>query len=317
VGWTGSPPDSEFLIARAEAEGAQAGGDGVRTEGDAQAGHVRAATGGADAETEGAGAEPRVGISLQRSGRAGKRSRLAWGTLAAAFVAVGFGLGVLADRTDVFSPGVDSEITTGPGELTTVTLSDGTAVRMGPSSHLRLSQEGDDWVATLEGRAFFGVVPDASRTFTVRTRYGEAIAIGTRFEVSTGEEEFRVVVVEGHVRVSAADAAVDLEEGLMSLSAAGLAPVTSRVEDMAGVLDWMGQSLLFRETPLGKAIGEIERVYGVEILLDDPALADLTVTATFTGQGLESVISVVCGIIGAECSMEGAQVHVRAETRET
>jgi transmembrane sensor len=306
--WAGPPPDSEFLIRRAESEGSRYG-ELARV----PAGPGAAARGVPEGEGDVPSEDQRSGTGVTRADR--RRRRIAWGTLAAVFVAVGFGLGVLADRDEAWGPATDSEITTGPGELTTVTLSDGTAVRMGPSSQLRITQEGDDWVATLEGRAFFGVVPDAARTFTVRTRYGDAIAIGTRFEVSTEEEEFRVVVVEGHVRVSAADAAVDLEEGLMSRSTEGLAPVATPIPDLAGVLDWMGQSLLFRETPLGKAIQEIQRLYGVEVLLEDPALAEMTVTATFTGQGLDDVISVLCGIVGAECTLDEDRVRMRSEAR--
>lgn len=246
-------------------------------------------------------------------GRTPGRRRRALSTIAAAAVitALAFGLGTFTERA---RSGLDSleatEVTTGAGELTTVTLSDGTAVRVGPQSRLQVFREGETRVVQLDGRAFFSVAPDRARQFVVRTRYGDATALGTRFEVRTERLELRVLVVEGSVRVSAEGADVDMSAGMMSRSADGERPTTTWVEDPDDLLDWMGRALMFRSTRLGEVVTEIEREYGVEVDLVDPRLLDLAVTATFTDQDLESVVSVICGIIGAECSVNADSVRI-------
>lgn len=218
-----------------------------------------------------------------------------------AAVLVGGAFTFALTRGSQVGTGPYGEIVTGAGERATVNLWDGTAVRLGPQSKLRMEREGEAPVAWVEGLAFFGVQPDSTRNFTIRTPHGEVTALGTRFEVSTEGDELRVLVVEGTVRVTSAGVSLELGEGLMSRSAADAPPVVSRIEDAHRLLDWMGQMLVFRETQLARAIEEIEYRYGVEVELEDPALAELTVTATFTDQPVEHVILVMCQVLGAEC----------------
>lgn len=247
-----------------------------------------------------------------RSGRA--RTGLNQALSAAAVIAaLGFGY-LVAQWTS--SPSAETlaqqtELTTGDGERTTVNLWDGTAVRLGPRSTLRVLRNGNDAVARLEGRAFFGVSHDPSRTFTVETEHGQALALGTRFEVQTEEDELRVLVVEGNVRVSSAGTPVDVEEGRVSRSAERVPPSTSLVENIDELLDWMGPVLIFRETPLERAVAEIEHRYGVTVHVEDPIRGDMPVTATFTDQPAENVLFVVCEIIGAECVVEADQFRIR------
>src|SRR5690606_7486354 len=98
--------------------------------------------------------------------------------------------------------------------------------------------------------------------------------------------------------------AVELSEGLMSESRDGAPPSTSRVEDVHEHLAWLGTTLMFRNTPLGRAIAEIENRYRVDVALDAAELEDLTVTATFTEQRAEQVVFVICEMIGARCVVD-------------
>jgi ferric-dicitrate binding protein FerR (iron transport regulator) len=117
-------------------------------------------------------------------------------------------------------------------------------------------------------------------------------------------------VVDGKVSVSAGGAAAELGAGEMSRSPGGAPPSTSKVEDAFALLDWMGSTLVFQRTPLNRAIREIERRYGVAVVLEDPKLGELAVTATFTDQVLEEVVLVLCEIIGGRCSVEQDRVRI-------
>ena len=228
---------------------------------------------------------------------------------AAALVVVGFGLGqmTVSDQGAFLS---SSEIVTGAGEMTTVSLGDGSTIRLGPRSRLRLVEQQGQRFAHLDGRAFFGVESDPARRFTVQTAYGDAEVFGTRFEVRTEQDEFRVLVVEGSVEVSAGGSEVRLSESEMSRSLNGSSPTTERVADVFQHLDWLGNTLVFQATPVDRAFSEIERRYGVEFVIDDPSVSRLTVTAVFTGQSVEDVVQIVCQIIGARCVTEDGRVRV-------
>jgi transmembrane sensor len=232
--------------------------------------------------------------------------------LAAAFVPVGFALAHLLGSDKVIpGPLSESEITTGAGEMTTIELAGGTSIRVGPRSRLRLSQGDEGLVADLNGRAFFGIKSDGAETFAVRTRHGTAFILGTRLEVRSEGEEFRVLVVDGAVRVAVGETTTDLLAGEMSRSLNGRPPVVFPVDDVYAHLEWMGNAMVFQATPLEKVIAEIERRYGVQVVLESPALADFTVTAAFTDQELGHVVAVICEIIGARCSIENGSVLIR------
>jgi len=277
-------PDPEAIIARAEAE-----------------------LGGAGAERY---AAPPVGEERPEVGSPSSwRRRAVVGALAAGLVAVGFGVGALTGEADAPTLLSETEIVTGAGEMTTLSLGDGSSIRVGPQSRLRLSEEEGRRMAWLEGRAFFGVHADAQRPFTVKTSRGEAEVLGTRFEVRT-EEEFRVLVVDGSVSVSTGGTELQLSEGEMSRSVEGRQPSTERVADVYEYLDWLGNAIVFQATPFERALREIERRYGVDVSLEDPALGDMTVTATFTGRPVEQVIFVLCEIVNATCTIDEDRIRV-------
>lgn len=193
------------------------------------------------------------------------------------------------------------QVATAANEVTTINLSDGSGIRVGPGSRVQITEGTDRITIHLEGRAFFGVPPDQSRRFVVTTPLGEAAVLGTRFEVRSEDEEFRVLVVEGAVHVLAGQSEAELRAGEMGRSIQGSIPTTSEVDDVAGELDWLGNALFFQATPLATALREVEERFEVMIHLEAPTLADQTVTASFVDQEAKEVLAVLCAIVGAQC----------------
>jgi transmembrane sensor len=227
------------------------------------------------------------------------------------FIPMGFGLGWLAGGgRQVASVMPENEIITGDGEMATVTMPDGSSIRLGPRSRLRLRAEKDARLAWLQGRAFFGIAPDPSRPVIVRTEHGEVTVLGTRFEIRDEDVEFRVMVVEGSVQVSAGGEDAQLQAGEMSRARSGEALGVSAVEDVYAELSWMGNALVFQSTPLPSVIREIELRYGVTVLLLSPSLAELTVTATLTDLQVHDVAMIVCEIIGARCFIDADTIRM-------
>lgn len=259
----------------------------------------------------------RDGLELERSrprtrGGPTRRSRIVgWGAAAAALVALGFGIAHLAGTVGGDpSPVLAGEIETGDAEMTTLTLSDGSSVRLGPRSHLRFRESEEERTLYLQGRAFFGVEHDPSREFVVETDYGRAVAVGTRFEVRTDREDFRVLTVDGRVAVSAGGVELELGEHEMSSASPGRRPSKSRVSDVYEELRWMGNHLVFRATPLRRAVEELERRYGVQVSIERPDLEDFPVTATFTGDAVEDVVLVLCEIARVRCEFDEDRIRI-------
>ncbi len=92
---------------------------------------------------------------------------------------------------------------TGVAEIETLHLEDGSSVRLGPGSALRVAfSSGERRVQILAGEALFDVTADATRPFRVVTRDAVTTVIGTRFDVSLLEASTSVVVARGHVQVA-------------------------------------------------------------------------------------------------------------------
>ena len=242
--------------------------------------------------------------------RVWRRWRIAAGSVAAAAVlAVAATLGRMtaSDSGALLAP---AEIITGPSELATVQLGDGSVVRLAPSSRLRVGGAGEERDVTLEGRAFFAIARDDDHAFLVRTSAGVARVLGTRFEVAAEGEDLELTVVEGRVALDAPGNSVEVEGGERSRVAARVASAPQRVAEAERELAWVGTFLAFQSTPLADAMREVERIYGLHVTITDSVLARQTVTATFTSQRSESVVSVLCSVVSARCATTGDTVRV-------
>ena len=261
---------------------------------------------------------------VRRIARA-RRTASVWrrvGLAAAAALVVGVGLSIAYFGSDrepapLLSFGAN-EYHTGNDERATVRLADGSIVRLAPSSRLRITGNKRAREVALNGRAFFAVASDPRFPFVVRTDAGDAHVLGTRFEVGVSNGELRVVVVEGRVEVKARDRTIEVTGGQMALAADGQEPSVVDV-DVHPMLQWMGQALVFQETPLGEAIREIQLLYGAEIHLRDEELSRRMITAWFVDEPFQDVMAIVCRVTQVKCSIgaNSAEITTRVDSAAT
>jgi len=196
----------------------------------------------------------------------------------------------------------EAVFTTGQDQTSTVTLLDGSVVRLGPDSRLQI-WTADNRSVSLDGAAFFAVASDSSNPFTIRTESGDAEVLGTRFELRAEPESLRLVVVEGRVALEAEGQRVEVEKGAMSSILRGSVPELPRVADVWDLLDWSGGLLIFQTTPLAQVMEEVSVHFGVSVNIGDSALARRTVTAWFDDETVEEVVGTICQVVGATCTI--------------
>jgi transmembrane sensor len=189
----------------------------------------------------------------------------------------------------------ERSIATELGEWKTVTLADGSELRLGPNTLLKFDI-GDEQrtVALVRGEANFKVAKDATRPFVVEAKAFAVRAVGTEFAVSHRKHELVVTVSEGLVRVakrarSAKPSAVD--DGPLELSVPIGAdhqlrivdtwPVTPSRIDVRSALAWRDQQLTFQSgDTLADAVDEFNLRNRVQLQID-PRVANLPVRSTF------------------------------------
>lgn len=207
------------------------------------------------------------------------------------------------------------EFVTGTAETATVTLRDGTVVRLGPQSRLWLSGRGRTREVSLRGRAFFAVAKDPARPFRIETTAGQVEVLGTRFEIRTADDDMRVVVVEGRVALAGRGGRAEVQAGEMRRIVAGTALPAVKIPDIASAVNWLGDFLAFQETPLGDAAREIEQLYGTRIEITDSTLAAQTITTWFADQPIEQVMTIFCMVAEARCIERDGRITVGPERR--
>ncbi len=229
--------------------------------------------------------------------------------LIAGAAAAGLAAGVFAPRQSTPKNGWGvTDISTGSAEMTTLQLGDGSVVRLAPSTRLRVTQSDSTRDVTLEGKAFFVVAKIPERPFVVHTSIGNARVLGTRFELATNERDLRLVVVEGRVALSSGADKVEVHGGEQGGVRGQQLIAPTPVANAKEMEQWVGKFLVFQSTPVRDVAREIERVYGVHVVITDSILAGQTVTATFTDQPVARVVEDLCSVVSAKCDSRPNQV---------
>lgn len=204
------------------------------------------------------------------------------------------------------------EVVTGASESTTVRLGDGSVVRLGPGSRLRVIADQGSREVWMEGRAYFSVARDESRPFRIRTHAGDAVVLGTRFDLEARADDMRVVVVEGAVKMGAAGSEVEVAAREIGTVGDGGAPQrrSADVEEIDRELAWVGSFIAFENTPLSQAADELSRRFGVPVVVLDTTLARETVRGTFTDEPLDEITRVLCRAVSVHCSVQDGRVTI-------
>ncbi|MEX2528232.1 MAG: FecR domain-containing protein [Gemmatimonadota bacterium] len=195
------------------------------------------------------------------------------------------------------------EIRTVTGEMATAELADGTVIRLAPNSVLRFDPERPHREVWLEGRAFFSVHHNPAQPFRVRTPTGDAVVLGTRFDMQVRPEGIQVAVVEGVVEMDAGPGPVRVEAGQVGRLTEENQVVVEASADILARLDWVGQFMAFERTPLTQVALEVERLYGLPVDIIGHELAARTVTGAYEGRTFEQTLEVICLVVGAHCQI--------------
>lgn len=190
---------------------------------------------------------------------------------------------------------LDRTLQTELGEWRTVQLTDGTQVRIGPDSRLRIAF-GDDHrtVRLLRGEALFNVAKDSSRPFFVQSEMVGVLAVGTEFRVSHWGGEDVVAVTEGSVAVyrdgrEAVRGAVSVAPARLAAATGGVAVAageqvsvtrTSRTATVAKQKvnvnyeqAWAEGWLVYEDKTIAEVAKEFNRRNRLKIVVTDPTLA--------------------------------------------
>lgn len=230
--------------------------------------------------------------------RKGKKTFLNRMGIAASVVLL-LGLGYISyhkiwnDKTEI-QPVARIVKTTDWGQKLSLTLTDGTEVRLNSGSTIEFPERFTGHVREVEltGEAFFNVAKNPDKPFIIRSGDVHTTVLGTSFNINTYPDsgEITVTVATGEVRVASKDNKVFLNPNEQGVFDKASRRISKEKIDIATVLQWKDGILHFKDTTLAQVAASLERWYGVTFVFENEKTKDCHLTATYDNEVLPAVL---------------------------
>jgi transmembrane sensor len=227
--------------------------------------------------------------ALAETGASATALKRHWRPLAAAaalLVVVGGSVEFVRNRSHdesqiASAAGSERTYTAPSGAVRAYVLADGTHMTLDRTAQARVVLLADRRQVMLDrGNALFSVRHDASRPFTVTARGRSVTDIGTRFAVALENGAMRVALYEGSVRVDGGATGVTLRPGQQLLARAGKADLVLSIAS-GGEASWRDNLVQFDDVTLAAAADVINQGSVTQLVIADPAVAQLRVSGRF------------------------------------
>ncbi len=218
--------------------------------------------------------------------------------VAATVVAVALGLGLFSglEHPKPYS----AEFSTRLGEHRQVALPDGSLMDLNSRSVVAVHYEkGRRGVEIKQGEAMFSVEHDTSRPFVVVAGAGQVTVTGTRFDVRRDDDQTRVVVEAGTVKVKgrASDQVVTLTAGRGTHIDSQGQVVAAYGVNPDELTAWRSGKLVFNNATLGEVAREVSRYRERPLRVSTAAVGNLRLTSVFKSSDTDALLKALPHIL--------------------
>ena len=198
------------------------------------------------------------------------------------------------------------EISATIGQVQTVTLPDGTVVRLQSAGILRYPEQfnQEDRTVQLDGAAYFDV-STTGLPFEVQSNEAFVRVLGTQFSVRSDEATTEVIVTKGRVQVIAQQEqtqSIELGPGQgVTVSNTQITPLDQQL--LRDTEAWISGTLTFDSTPFPEAIARLSRLWNTPITISTPDLESQTVTGGVRLENIEQALKTLCLTLENTCAV--------------
>ncbi|QEH41551.1 FecR family protein [Chitinophaga sp. XS-30] len=157
-----------------------------------------------------------------------------------------------------------------------ISLADGTEVWMNSATELKFPLAFPDATreVSINGEAYLKVAKDPAKPFIVHLPNSTVQVLGTEFNVNTYDPgTAKVALIEGAVNMRSLSGESTLAPGRQAIYQDGQA-IQQRTFDAKVVLGWQKGLFFFDEMPLKEIAKVVPRWFGMQVIIDDPAISD-------------------------------------------
>jgi ferric-dicitrate binding protein FerR (iron transport regulator) len=193
-------------------------------------------------------------------------------------------------------------------------LPDGTTGWLNSSSSIRYNSDfTKDRQVVLNGEAFFNVFKDKKSPFVVTAKEVKIKVLGTRFNISSYENDQHVEVVleEGSLLLTETNQnkSYTMRPNDLVLYDKKKKDFTKDIVQPQKYLLWTEGKLVFRNDPLDVIARRLERWYNIDVEVKIDLTDDLRLRATFTDEGLEEALGLLKRSLPVDFKIEDRKVN--------
>ena len=212
----------------------------------------------------------------------------------------------------------DMIVSVGSGERVSITLPDGTKVKLNSETTLNYNiNEFNRKIReiSLNGEAYFEVAHNDKIPFVINTRDMDVKVLGTTFNLQARDEELttELNLIEGKVSLIAnsTDQQVVLYANQKAILDKRTGSIKVLKDNPCVSTAWLRGELVFHATPIRKVFKEIERNYGISIQIEDnEILYNDLFTGTFSTDNLNETLEILMMHYRFKYSIKGKDVAI-------
>ncbi|ACU04559.1 FecR family protein [Pedobacter heparinus] len=234
-------------------------------------------------------------------------------TIAAAVLIITFGILNFSQILPIKGQLAHTEVPN--SKVISVILADGSKITLNAGSKLSYPKQfkGRTREVFLEGEAMFEVARDIKKPFIVHSGNLRTTVLGTSFNIKAykGDERIQVTVISGKVNVveTATGRNVNLvpdERVVFNAKTAGFD--LQRIPSAENATKWKNGRLSFDDTRFDEVVQEFTRKYGLEVVLENSAIANCRVTMVFNQEHPDEILKILAALANAGYKKEGGKI---------
>lgn len=225
----------------------------------------------------------------------------------AIIAAVGAGFSYYISRENVTTYAT----TVGGREI--LSLADGSQIELNTDTILRVSNRTDAREVWLDrGEAYFHIVHDVSRPFTVMAQGRRITDLGTQFTVRQEVDHLKIAVFEGRVQLQeSSKKSPILSAGDTAIATSETVSVSRKAtRKLSTELAWRRGMIVFDNVSLAEAAVEFNRYNHAQIVIADAAVGRMTIAGTFPINGVKGFSDLTRHVLGLRVEAHDQKISI-------
>ncbi len=201
-------------------------------------------------------------------------------------------------------------------EIVNYSLSDSSKIVLNKNSQLTYPEKfnENERRVKLKGEAHFKIEPNKEKPFVIEVNKAIVKVLGTSFVVKEeGDSAIRVGVESGKVQFGYEDEQVILTKGMSAVLDLRTGEITQDEEAKVNLGSWKSKKLSFRSTQLSEVVESLNELYPQEIVIQNKAINDCLLSATFDNEDLEVVLMIIESTFGFEIERTNNVIIIKGD----